>query len=128
MFSFCHERSLLRVHHHPPPPNNITSQHHKMSQENNKMSPVDPTSPPAPRDFKGEIITPADNMDNPERDPGFFTTPGTQVVSALLLVKRYTSGIGDNVHIMRINKKPSPSRFRFPSLFIPRRPWTRYNV
>lgn len=80
------------------------------------MSPADGT--PYPKDFKPEVGSPETIMDANEKDPGFFTTPGTQAVSALLSVKRYTNGINDNICIERINRA-KPTRFKFPSTYIP---------
>lgn len=57
-------------------------------------------------------------METHEQSPGFFASAGTIAASANLLVKRYSNGREDTVHILRLNKGPKGSRFRFPSLFL----------
>lgn len=57
------------------------------------------------------------NMDSHDQSPGFFASPGTIAASASLLVKRYANEREDTIHILRLNKGPKGSRFRFPSLF-----------
>lgn len=56
-------------------------------------------------------------MDPPENSAGFFASPNTITASSSLLVKRYTNGKEDTIHILRLNKGPKGSRFKFPALF-----------
>lgn len=55
---------------------------------------------------------------SPEIYPSFWVTPRTKDAGNFLLVKRFSNGNEDNVHIMRINHKQSGSRFKFPSFFM----------
>lgn len=72
---------------------------------------------PYPTDLTG-IVKSGYTMASPDQSPDFFTSPGTQIVMNNLLVKRYSNGSDDNIYIIRLNKGPNGSRFRFPALFI----------
>ncbi len=58
------------------------------------------------------------NMETHEQSAGFFASRGTIAASASLLAKRYSNGNDDTIHILRLNKGPKGSRFRFPALFV----------
>lgn len=56
-------------------------------------------------------------MESPEQTAGFFASPNTIAAGACLLVKRYANGREDTIHILRLNKGPKGSRFKFPAMF-----------
>ncbi len=58
------------------------------------------------------------SMETHEQSAGFFASRGTIAASASLLAKRYSNGKEDTIHILRLNKGPKGSRFRFPALFV----------
>lgn len=57
-------------------------------------------------------------MASHEISPGILTTRGAFAVGNSLLVKRYSNGRDDNIHIMQVNKGKGSS-FKIPSVFIP---------